>query len=134
MEILYFFQEKETPMYQWQRIHFIDELCHHGINFTCVNPLAYSTAEEANEELVKLAKKNNYDLFFTNICYHKAIFPETIDRIKEIGLPTLCFRSDNLTIPYYDRVTGPHFDMLWLTSEDTQYLYKKWGINIIKEN
>ena len=128
MEILYFFQEKETPMYQWQRIHFIDELSRHGVNFTCVNPLAFATAEEANEALIQKVRANcQYDLFFTNICYHKAIYPETIDIIKEIGIPTLCFRSDNLTIPYFDIVTGTHFDLLWLTSSDTQYLYNKWA-------
>ena len=132
MEILYFFQEKETPMYQWQRIHFIDELSRHGVNFTWVNPLAFATAEEANEALIQKVRANcQYDLFFTNICYHKAIYPETIDIIKEIGIPTLCFRSDNLTIPYFDIVTGTHFDLLWLTSSDTQYLYNKWGIKTI---
>lgn len=132
MEILYFFQEKGTPMYQWQRVHFIDELSRHGVHFTYINPLAYSTAEEANEALLAHVKENQqYDLFLTNICYHRAIFPETIDLIKAIGIPTLCFRSDNLVIPYIDRITGPHFDLLWLTSSDTQYLYDKWNIKTV---
>lgn len=26
MNIFYFFKELQTPMYQWQRIHFFDEL------------------------------------------------------------------------------------------------------------
>lgn len=129
MNILYFFQEKETPMYQWQRLHIIDELSHHNCHFTFINPLAYSSPEEANEALINHVRDHNYDLFFSNICYHKAIFKDTIERIKERGIPTLCFRSDNLTIPFIDKEVGPSFDLLWLTSKETKYLYDRWGIN-----
>ena len=129
MNILYFFQEKETPMYQWQRIHFIDELERHGCRFTFINPLSFSTADEANDALVSQINNGNYDLFLTNICYHKALFKETVSRIKEKGVATLNFRSDNLTIPFFDKEVGPSFDLLWLTSKETQYLYERWGVN-----
>lgn len=129
MNILYFFQEKETPMFQWQRHHFIDELSRHHCHFTFINPLAYSSATESNEALVRHIYEHSYDLFLTNICYPKALFKETVERIKERGIPTLNFRSDNLQIPFFDKEVGPFFDLLWLTSKETQYLYDRWGAN-----
>ena len=129
MEILYFFQENNTPMFQWQRIHFIDELQHHGCRFSCFNPLKYETPQQANEDLIALINKLTYDLFFTNVGYEKVLFPETIDYIKAKGIPTLCLRCDNLAIPFNDKVLAPHFDLVWLTSIETKYLYDRWGVN-----
>ena len=129
MKILYYFQEIETPMFQWQRIHFIDELQHHGCQFTCFNPLKYETPQQANEELISHIEKQSYDLFFTNVGYEKVLFPETVEFIKAKGIPTLCLRCDNLAIPYNDKVLAPHFDLVWLTSIETKYLYDRWGVN-----
>lgn len=128
MKILYFFQEIETPMFQWQRTHFINELEHHGCYMTCFNPLKYATPIEANEQLISHLSDNSYDLFFTNVCYEKVLFPETVDYIKSRGVATLCLRCDNLIIPYNDKVLAPHFDLVWLTAVETRYLYDHWGV------
>ena len=129
MNILYYFQEIETPMFQWQRTHFIDELQRHGCTFTCFNPLKYETPHEANDELIKHFKTHKYDLFFSNVCYEKVLFPSTVDQVKSMGIPTLCLRCDNLIIPFNDRVLAPHFDLVWLTANETKYLYDRWGVN-----
>lgn len=128
MKILYFFQEKGSPMFQWQRVHILDELEHHGCSMTTFNPLEYATSEEANQALLAHLKGHTYDLFFTNVGYHKVLFPETVEQIKKMGLPTLCFRCDNLVIPFNDKVLAPHFDLVWLTAKETQYLYDSWGV------
>ena len=129
MKILYFFQEQNTPMFQWQRTHFIDELMHHGCDFVCINPLAFESAVEANEQVIRLLDSSPVDLFFTNVCYEKVLFPETLVRVKKMGIPSLCLRCDNLVIPYNDKVLAPYFDLVWLTSWETQHLYDKWGCN-----
>lgn len=129
MKILYFFQELGTPMFQWQRVHIIDELEHHNCSVTTFNPLEYATPEEANKALINHLKQHYYDLFFTNVGYYKVLFPETVERIKKMGIPTLCLRCDNLTIPFYDKVLAPHFDLVWLTAKETERLYKKWRVN-----
>ena len=131
MNILYYFQEIETPMFQWQRTHFIDELQHHGCTFECLNPLKYSSPEEANEALLSRIDNHNYDLFFTNVCYEKALFPESVEHIKKLGIPTLSLRCDNLVIPYCDKVLAPYFDLVWLTAIETKYLYDQWGAKTI---
>ena len=128
MRILYYFQEIGTPMFQWQRIHVIDELEHHNCSITTFNPLEYSTPEEANEALITHLGNNHYDLFFTNVGYHRVLFPESVEQIKRMGLPTLCLRCDNLVIPYNDKVLAPHFDLVWLTANETKYLYDQWGV------
>lgn len=128
MNIFYFFQEIATPMFRWQRVHIIDELEHHNCRVTIFNPLHYATPQEANEVAMKHLRENRYDLFFTNVGYHKELFPETVERIKQLGIPTLCLRCDNLVIPFNDRVLAPHFDLVWLTAIETKYLYDRWGV------
>lgn len=129
---MYYFQELPTPMFQWQRIHLIDELSRRGHIIDTFNPLNFSSPEEANSAVVDLLRKSKYDLFFTNVCYYKMLFPETLLYIKNtIGIPSLCISCDNLAIPYTGKVLAPYFDVVWLTSIETQYLYDRWGSNSV---
>ena len=127
MKILYFFQELGTPMFQWQRMHFIEELGHHNIIIESFNPLLYNDVEEANEKLIEKVQEGKYDLFLSNAGYYGMLFVETVEAIKKIGIPTMRIAWDNISIPYVDKVLGPHFDLLWLTAKDNIGLYEKWG-------
>lgn len=128
MRIFYYFQDLETNMFDWQRVHIIDELSHHGVEVVTFNPLYYYTPEEANDKALQILRKGGYDLFFTNVCYYKMLFVDTVCEIKKMGIPTLCLRCDNLIIPFNDKVLAPYFDLVWLTSFETQHLYNKWGV------
>ncbi len=129
MKILYFFQELDTPMFQWQRKHFLEELTHHNIEIETFNPLLYSNVIEANEKLLLKVEQGGVDLFISNLGYYKMLFVDTLIAIRKHGVPTLRIAWDNLMIPFIDEVLSPHFDLVWLTSIDTQNLYKKWGAN-----
>lgn len=118
-------------MFKWQRFHFFDELERHGIHIEAFNPLLYHSWDEANESFLKKIKTFHFDLCLTDICNSNMLYVETLEEIKRSGIPTLCFRPDNLSIPFNDKVLGPHFDLVWLTSIDTKYLYDKWKINTI---
>lgn len=131
MNILYFFPEYGNPMFNWQRIHFIDELDKHGCNVQTFNPLLYSSPDEANDAFIKVLHNGKYDMLISSVCYEKMIYPEVLFAVKKIGLPSLCIRWDNLTIPFYDRSQANKFDLLWLTSQETSYLYDKWDANYI---
>lgn len=131
MKILYFFPEKSVVMHQWQRAHFLDELPRHGITIDTFNPLLYKSFDEANEALLNYVRCNNYNLFFTNMCQADVIFKDTLVEIKRMGLPTLSFRGDNLLWAQNDQDLSPYFDLVWLTSAETQYLYDKWNVNTI---
>lgn len=127
MKILYYFPEQSLPIVQWQRAHFFDELAHYGIEFDVFNPLLFDNMGMAGEELIKQARRTKYDLFFTNVCSEKHISVSAIDEIRKSGIPTFSYRGDNLVMPYNDINLASHFDLVWLTSKETQHLYDKWG-------
>lgn len=131
MRILYYFPEYDTPMFQWQRVHFIDELARHGVTFETFNPLVYSGPEEANEAFVKRIKKGEVDLLLSGVCYEGIIFPEVLQAANHHGIPSLLICWDNLTVPIYDKKQACLFDLVWLTCRDNSYLYDKWGVNYI---
>ena len=128
MKILYFYPELRGDfMFYWQRIHFIDELLRNGIDIEILNPLDYDSLGQAHEVLLKKVKETKYDLFFMSASLY--ITKDILSCIKRHGVPTLCFRPDNLLIPYIDKKIASEFDLVWLTSIETENLYKKWGVN-----
>lgn len=131
MIILYYFPELNVIMHKWQRYHFLNELEHHNVNVDIFNPLTFSSIEEANEAVCQQASKGHYDLFMTNFCNPRMVYPETIARMRELGIPTLSYRGDNLVMPYNDKALAKHFDLVWLTAKETQHLYDKWGAKTI---
>lgn len=131
MNILYYFQELGSPMFQWQRTHLIDEFERHGCIVEVFNPLLFESPDEANEKLCQRLNKGGVDLFFTNVCYYKMLYVETLQYIKRIGIPSVSLRCDNLVIPFNDRILAPYFDVVWLTAIETKYLYDKWGVKTV---
>ncbi len=118
-------------MFNWQRVHIINELESHGVEVVTFNPLLFDTPSEANEVFIEKMKSDKYDLIMSSVCYEKMIFPEVLQTAKTLGIPSLCIRWDNLIIPFYDKKLSKMFDLVWLTSCETEYLYKKWGANTI---
>lgn len=131
MRILYYFPEISSPMFEWQRVHIFDELSRHNVEIDSFNPLVFSSWEEANEEIISKTSGGSYDLFMTDICHKSMIFKETLATLKQKGIPTLCFRPDNLLIPFNDQELARSFDLFWLTSQETSYLYEKWGAKVV---
>lgn len=131
MRILYYFPEVDTFMCQWQRIHFIDELSRHGVEFILFNPLLYGSFLEAYDRMVTLCNKQKIDLFFTGHCHPKQIPIEILQFFKSKGIPTLSIRFDNYVIPYLDEEMSPLFDLVWITSTETKYLYDKFGARTV---
>lgn len=133
MKILYYFPEYDTPMFQWQRLHIIDELSRHGIEFETFNPLIYSGPDEANELFVKRIKQGGFDLLLSGVCYEGIIYPEVLQVANQLGIPSLLICWDNLTVPIYDKNQAKLFDLVWLTCRETSYMYQKWGANFITQ-
>ena len=127
MNIFYYFKELNTPMYQWQHYHFFDELQRSGHHIISFNPLVYSSIDEANEKVIDVLKKEkDIDLFLT--CDDSdIIYKETIQQIKHSGIPTCLICWDNLELPYKQKEIAPFFDIVWITSQETQYLFEQWG-------
>lgn len=130
MEILYYCKEKEILMDKWQRYHIFDELEKHGCMITVFNPLQYENISKANSSLIKHLNKKKYNLFMTP---HGSqdIFIETLLMIKRMKIPTLLICFDNLIVPFKHKDIAKHFDLVWLTSRETDKMFKRWGANTI---
>lgn len=127
MRIVYYFRELNTPMYWWQRIHLIDELTRAGHEIITFNPLDYASIDEANERVFDAINNlKQIDLFISCVDQDN-IYADTVNRIKQKGIPTCMIAWDNLELPYKQKDIAPLFDVVWLTSWETQYLFEQWG-------
>lgn len=130
MKLLYFFKENNTIMYQWQRHHIFSDLLAHGVAVEVFNPLLFKNAEEANYLLLSKIKNNSYDLFMTPH-NEEDLFIDTLKKIRQFGIPTLLICFDNLVIPFFHQKICPYFDLVWLTSRETEQYFHKWKANTI---
>jgi len=125
LSVLYYFSNIQTNMFQWQKYHFMDELAEHDCHFEIISPLDYGSIEEANEVLLKSIQEKQYDIFMTS--YNEDYLEyDTIKAIKNAGVATLLFCPDNLVVPYNHKHIARYFDLVWLTSKETQYLFNRW--------
>lgn len=131
MRIFYYFLERSTPMSQWQKTHFFDELSHHGVEIDVFNPLRYLSFELMERDFFSRIRSSHYDLFFTDQCNERSLPKSILDTVRHLGIPSLTIRFDNLSIPYNDRSLASSFDLVWLTSKETKHLYDKWGANTL---
>jgi hypothetical protein len=132
MNLLIFFPEENSFMGQWQKHHIFDELQHHGHNIHLFNPLLFSSFEQANDELLKFIKSGaqKFDIFINSLGSHE-LYAETVNEIKKTGIKTLLICFDNLHAPFMHRASAPHFDLVWLTSRETEWMFRKWKCNTV---
>jgi len=133
MNILYYFKDYEGFMSKWQYIHIIEELERIGHNITVYNPLGYNSIEESNTKIIPFIKnsKIKFDLFL-NCESDIFLYTSSIKSIKELGLPTVLICFDNLHAPHLHQKMAPLFDVVWLTSIETKWMFENWGCkNII---
>lgn len=119
-------------MDQWQRAHIFNELERNGHQITVFNPLHYKKTEEANIKLINYIKAQNkeFNLFMTP--YGSVdLYPETLEKIKKMCIPTLLICFDNLIVPYKHSDIAYKYDLVWLTSKETKYLFEKFKANTI---
>ena len=128
MNILYYFKDYDGFMAKWQYFHIIEELEREGHNIVVYNPLKYNSIDESNEQIIPFIKnsKIRFDLFL-NCESDVFLYSSSIKAIKELGLPTALICFDNLHAPYIHRKMAPLFDVVWLTSIETKWLFEKWG-------
>lgn len=126
MRIFFYFGELQTPMYQWQRRNHIDELQRNGHEIITFNPYDYTSMDEANEKaILELDKAGHIDLFLA--CDDQTvIYPETVKKVSAKGIPSCLICWDNLELPFKQKKIAPLFDVVWLTSWETQYLFEEW--------
>lgn len=130
MKILYLFANYDSMMFQWQKYHIFDEMAQHNCIFEIISPSDFEGVEQLNDAIVSKVKSSHYDIFFTS--YNEDfIAASTIDTIKKCGVATVLFCPDNLVDPFRHKNIASKFDLVWLTSKETEYLFKQWGANTV---
>ena len=130
MKILYYHRQYNTPMYLWQQDHITDEMAHHDVQIVTFNPLHWESTEQANEKLLEHLQTKSFDLFMT--CHNEELlYIPTLQRIREMGIPTLLICFDNLLIPYVHKAISPYFDLVWLTSRENTEIFEKQGAKTV---
>lgn len=117
-------------MSEWVLLHIVSELNAHGCEVEIINPVDFESVDAANEFVIKRISDNKYDLFFTPHD-EKILYYETLMRIKEKSIPTMLICFDNLTVPFRHFIIAPHFDLVWLTSKETKYMFDKRGCKTV---
>lgn len=130
MKILYYFKDQDTPMYQWQHSHIIDELKHHNCHIGVFNPLKYDSYDQANERLLEYIKTNQVDCFITPHVSNE-IYIETIKQINCLGIPTVLYCSDSMMTPNRHINIMKYFDLVLLSQYDKHNFFKNFNTNII---
>ena len=129
--ILYLFPEQDRFMDKWQRWHFIDELEGYGVNFEFVNPIKEEQRDYENIIFEKIrTEREKYSLFMTAMNDYE-LSTSFIISLKGLGVPTLLICWDNLSIPFFHKRIASAFDLVWLTSFETEKLFQKWGANTV---
>lgn len=124
--ILYLSFDGDGPMFEWPKHHFVDELTRYNIN---VHQLAFARNEEIasfTNSVKKVVIEKNIDLIVCGLD-DSAVTDELADYIKQVDIPTSLMCQDNLSVPFKHKKSCKIFDLVWLTSYETEYLFKKWG-------
>lgn len=133
MRILYLTKLKknnESNMAQWQIVHIVDELETNGWEVDLYYPYDESSVEERNRTIVKHAILTRPD-FVLSTFNEKEVLPETLVELRSIGVPSVLICFDNLVIPFEHVSIAKYYDLVWLTSKETEYLFKKNGANTV---
>ncbi len=127
MKILWYIKNYNTPMTKWHNYQEYDELKRHGITIDFFDGLRFEDTDQSNEALAEYIRENrDYDLF---VCAYAEteVYIVTLDEIRRLGVPMLLICYDNLLIPYRHKNVCALYDLVWITSIETKYLFDKWG-------
>lgn len=118
-------------MSEWHFVQIFDELEHYDIHFDIFNPWEYQSYEVANDALIsKLKNDRSYDLFM-NCASSEMLFEDTMEKISLLPIPKLLICFDNLHAPFMHKAIAPFFDLVWLTSWETEPMFRKWGCKTV---
>lgn len=117
------------PMYEWQKVHIFNELKEHSIDIKLINPLEYDSKESLNKAIMLEVKTGDYQLFMT--CHGDDVVESGIVKKIRKSIPTLLICFDNLLAPYIHKNVAGYYDLVWLTSFENEYLFKRWGAKTI---
>ena len=97
------------------------------LDYICVDEILINNGKEfLNEEIIKMAKKNNYDFVFF-FMFKDEINKDTLIYLKkEMGLPTIAWMADDhWRFETYSKYWANFFTLVVTTDEASIAKYKK---------
>lgn len=85
---------------------------------------------EFEKEIIDTIFKNKIEIFFTSL-NHKVISCKLITRLNELSIKTVLFCPDNLLYPFRHKKSSKYFNLVWITSLETKYLFDRWKAKTI---
>ena len=130
MKILYLTPRTNSYLSKWQNFHFIDELKKLGINFTVFEIPKENISNFSYDKLIKKFQKKDFNLLLSALD-DSYISKDTELLIKDLSVPKVLICMDNLSVPFKHKKSCKFYDLVWLTSYETEETFKKWGANTI---
>jgi hypothetical protein len=130
MRIFYLTYFGAGYMNNWQNFNFIDELRRVKIEIEICS-IHKSDSKSVVMEIVKHNLKNKRINFFLTACEDLSFSNELFSYINRLGIPKVLLCCDNLSVPYIHKRFAKQFDLVWLTSKETENLFNFWGAKTI---
>ncbi len=137
MHLIHYSASPSGPMYDWQLVHFCDELRRQGHEVTTINPVTKlgeggrrsDYSEVLVSEVKKLLTRVRAPLFFT-LSSDDVLETSAVEAIRQYGIPCVSMSVDDAVAPYQVRRIGPHFDLHWTTYHDSIDKLRRWGCEV----
>ncbi len=117
-------------MTHWQQVNFLDELNKMGHNVQIVD-VGYFELTDSILNKLKVCFASFKPALFMTACDDKVLNSSIFDEIYKNSTPSLLICFDNLSVPFKHKKCSQYFDLVWLTSIETKYLFDKWGARTI---
>lgn len=127
MKILYNRYKGSGNMTQWQSVNYIDEWQRAGYEIEYLE-VDSSNVEESIDLISSALLRCEFDVFIS-ACDDLVITSDISYAMRKIGVPSLLICFDNLSVPFKHKRCCSYFDLVWLTSHETKYLFDRWGAN-----
>lgn len=130
IRILYLCYDTPGVMNDWQDYNFIHEMRSYQVFIEKHMIPITSTPNQVVEVLSHKLSKIKYDLFMTG-CDDRSFSDSLFSLLNQFSLPSLLFCCDNLSVPFIHKMFCSRFTLVWLTSNETKYLFDKWNATSI---
>lgn len=112
-------------MGEWAYRNYIDELSSVGWDFK-IRTVPYDKSFDCFNIIKKDLEDEDYDIFIT-ACDDVVLDGLLLSLFDSKSIPKVLICFDNLSVPHKHKQCAKYFDLVWLTSVETQYLFERWG-------
>lgn len=114
--------------------HAIDELKQAGHDVIYVNPMQTLGSDAGLQQYCSLLldrvraehKKTPVDFFFS-VAWDAGLMPEAVREIRDMGIPTVSFSTDDLSHPFRVQKITSSFDLCWSTARESENILRAYG-------